>query len=190
MAKSTPNSVERSLSSALDSFITRAIEVKTAHTASSQSIRDDDMRSDIAKREHRAELLTRTRSQLDGIKAEQVAYIEWLHTKLEHELRGNQPTDANSVLLRRDATDRARKITSERDALEVLADATRSGDATMAHALGYRARQSGWVDVLDAYKVSQPESADAAAALAVVENLSTDRNFSLSNSMAYSSPLD
>lgn len=189
MPKSTPASVEQDLMSSLHTFKDRALAVKDAHQSARQEIRNDPMKSDMAKRDHLGDLDKQTRSTLDGIKVEQESYVRRLHDRLEQELRGDQPADANSVMLRRDAADRARHITEEDEALAVLSDAVHGGDDTLAHAMGYRARQSGWVDVLDAYKVSQPQSADAASALAVVEGLSSDAGFNLANSITYSSPI-
>ena len=97
--------------------------------------------------------------------------------------------DVNSVLLRRDAADRARRVTDEAEALAVLGDADRSGDDSLAHAVGHRARQAGWVDTLDAYQEARPGSADSAVALAFVEGLATDPGYNLANGITYSAPL-
>jgi hypothetical protein len=188
MPKSTPDGVERDLKSSLSGFKDRALAAKEAHRSARQAIRDDSMKSDLAKKTDFDNLDKQTRSALDSIKAEQEAYVSGLRDRLDQELRGNQPTDANSVLLRRDAADRARRITDEAEALAVMGDAARSGDASLAHAVGYRARHSGWVDALDAYKHVQPESADTASALAVVEGLSRDTGYNLSNQITYAEP--
>ena len=63
-----------------------------------------------------------------------------------------------------------------------------SGDDSLAHAVGYRARQPGWVDALDAYQAAQPSAADTAAALAGVEELDRDPGYNLSNQITYAEP--
>lgn len=144
MSKSTPDAIERDLKWSLNAFKERAAAVKEAHRAARQDLLNDPMTSDLAKKEHLETLDKQTRGKLDGIKEEQLSYVRSLRDKLDRELRGNQPSDANSVLLRRDAADRARRITNEAEAVAVLGDAVRSGDDSLAHAVGYRARQSGW----------------------------------------------
>ena len=189
MAKSTPSGVERDLKLSLNGFKERASSVKGAHQSARQEILNDPMNSDLGKRDHLDDLDKLTRSKLDGIKAEQESYVGGLRSKLERELRGSQPSDANSVLLRRDAADRARGITTEADALAVLGDAVRGGDDTLADAVGYRARHAGWIDALDAYQEARPGSADSAVALAFVEGLTTDPGYNLANGITYSAPL-
>jgi hypothetical protein len=188
--KSTALSVEQGLDSALRSFKDQASAVKKAHDLARQEIRDDAKASDLGKRERLDALKQQTRSKLDAIKAEQESYIKTLRDKVERELRGNQPSDANSVLLRRDAADRARRITDKAEALAVLNDAIANGDDSLAHALGNRARSFAWLDVAGAYQAAFPSTADSAEALAYIEGLSGDMAFNVSNSMTYSAPTD
>lgn len=188
MTKSTPDAVENSLKSALGDFRGRASKVKEAHRAAREDLLNDPMTSELAKKEHLERLDTQTRGALDAIKAEQLSYVKGLRDSLDSELRGNQPSDANSVLLRRDAADRARRIADEVEAIAVLGDAARSGDDSLANAVGFRARQAGWNDALDSYRQVQPQNADAAAALAVVEGLDRDPGYNLSNQITYSAP--
>lgn len=188
MPKYTASGVENDLKSKISAFKDRALAVKEAHRSARQDLLNDPMTSDLAKREHLETLDKQTRSKLVSIREEQESYVRGLRDKLDQELRGSQLTDANSVLLRRDAADRARRITDEREALSVLGDAVRGGDESLAHAVGYRARQSGWIDALDAYGQAQPGSADVAVALAFVEGLATDPGYNLSNGITYAAP--
>jgi len=188
--KSTPASVERDLQTKLNGFKERATSVKDGYRETRRKILDDPMTSDLAKRERIDELKVSTRAKLDALKGEQESYLRGLRSTLERELAGNQPTDASSVLLRRDAADRARKIADETEALSVLADAARGGDDTLADAVGYRARHAGWVNVMDAYQQARPGAADSAVALAFVEGLASDPGFNLGNQITYSDPVE
>lgn len=190
MTKSTPGGIERDLHYSLSAFKDRASAVKQAHASARIEVKSDPRTSDFAKQELLQALAADTRSKLDAIRDEQKSYVRGLRDQLDRELRGSQPSAANSVLLRRDAADRARRIKDEAEALAVMTDATRSGDDSLAHAVGYRARQSGWVDALDAYREAQPGSADTAAALAIVEGLSGDPAYNMANSITYSPPND
>ena len=187
--KSTATSVEKSLSSALIGYKEDATAVKEAHKTARQSIKDDPMTSDLAKRERLADLDRQTRSALDGIKGQQEVYIKGLRDKVERELRGNQPTDANSVLLRRDAADRVRKVTDQREAMDVLTDAMQTGDDSLAHSIGQRARNSAWLDVAESYQAKYPETADSAAALTYIEEVASGPAFNMSNGITYAAPL-
>lgn len=186
--KSTPASVESELQAKLNGFKDRATSIKDGYRETRRKILDDPMLSDLAKQTKLDALKVDTRAKLNTLKGEQESYISGLRSKLERELAGNQPMDASSVLLRRDAADRARKITNEAEALSVLADASRGGDDTLADAVGYRARHAGWVNAMDAYKEARPGAADSAVALAFVEGLATDPGFNLASQIAFSDP--
>ncbi|NJI61139.1 hypothetical protein HCX50_17065 [Microbacterium oxydans] len=188
MSKTTAASVESALPAALNGFKEQAAQVKEAHRASRQSIQDDPMMSDLGKRGKLDMLKIETRAKLDGIKAEQEAFVKNLRAQVEKEFRGNQPADADSVLLRRDAADRARKIIDHREAMEVLQDAIANGDASMAHAIGIRARNSVWEAVAEAYQAAHPQTADAATALSYVEANTSGAAYNMANNITFSDP--
>lgn len=190
MSKTTAASIERDLPDSLNSFKSRAAEAKAQHRVARQAIKDDEMTSDLAKKEKLAELDRQTRSRLDALKAEQESYVSGLKSKIERELRGNQPGDAASVVSRRDAADRARQIQDKTEAMEVLRDAIRNGDADLAHAIGAKARNSVWGDVAEAYTAAHPDTADSAQALAYVEANTSGAAYNLNNGITYAAPLD
>lgn len=190
MSKHTAASVETSLPQAQAGFKERAIAVKAAYNATKQAIKADPMTSDLAKKDKLEALTKDTRSKLDAIKDEQLTYEKSLRDTLETQLRGNQPADANSVLLRRDASDRVRKIADKGEALEALNDAIYNGDESMAHAIGTRARNAVWLDVAEVYQGAFPATADTASALSFVEANTSGAAYNFSNSATYSSPLD
>ncbi|MEU4014605.1 hypothetical protein AB0E56_04995 [Microbacterium sp. NPDC028030] len=188
MSKATAKSVEQTLPAALNGFKEQAAQVKEAHRAALQAIKDDPMTSDLAKRDKREALDKDTRSKLDGIKAEQEAFVKNLRDQVEKEFRGNQPTDANSIMLRRDAADRARKIIDQQEAVDMLNDAIANGDAEMAHAIGNRARNTGMSGVVETWQAAFPETAGAAAALAYVEANTSGAAYNMANQMTYAAP--
>lgn len=190
MAKYTPLSVQNDLTSKIHGFHDRAKAVKEAYYVKRQEILQDTRLSDAAQVSDLADLAKTTTEQLQSIKGEQVAYVNGLKSTLTKELSGNQPTDANSIMLRRDASDRARKLDSEKDALAALSDAVHNGDESMAHAIGTRARSLGWVDVADAWKEAHPTTSGSAEALDYVESFTTSGGYNLANSAAYSNPAE
>lgn len=189
MSKSTPLFVQNSLTSALNGYKDSAIAVKAAHKATRQAILDDTRRSDAAKKDDLAALSKDTRSKLDGIKAEQAGFVKTLRDQVEKEFRGSQPADAGSVVSRRDAADRARKL-DRSEAMSVLQDAIAGNDADFAHAIGTRARNVAWVDVAETYTGAFPETAGSAEALAYIDANTTGAAANLSNSATFADPLD
>lgn len=81
-----------------------------------------------------------------------------------------------------------RKITDKHEAIDVPQDALANGDTTLAHAVGTRARNTGMGAVADAYRDAFPDTADSAAALAAIENLTSDGAYNLANQITYSAP--
>jgi hypothetical protein len=190
MTKYTLAGLSSSFNSAVTGYHARAKAIKDAFPAQRKAILDDATRSQSWKNEKLQELADATRKALTDIREEQDAYVRNLKVNVEKSLLGNQPTDANSVLLRRDAADRARRVKDEREALDVLQDAIRTGDESMADALGYRARGQAWISVLDAYQQGRPDAAETAGALAFVEGMEREAAYNLTNSIAYSMPHD
>lgn len=190
MTKHTPASVEKSLGSKLLGFKEDANAVKQARTLAVRAIKDDPMRSDLAKKTALEDLSRQTRSQLDAVRGKQDWYVKSLREEIARELCGDQPTDANSVLLRRDAADRARKLADQNEAMTVLQDAIFNGDDSLAHAIGGRARNAAWLGVAEAYQAAHPSTADSAQALAIVEANTSGAAYNLSNGITYSAPSD
>lgn len=188
MSKTTAASAERDPPSALRSFKERAAAVKDADKSARKAIKDDPRSSDAAKKDDLAALIKDTRTKLDAIRGDQDSYVKGLRDKIGSEFRGSQSSDASSVLLRHDAADRARRITDQREAMDVLDDAIANGDAEMAHAIGTRARNSAWMDVAESYQAAHPDTADSAQALAYVEANTGGAAFNLSNQITYSDP--
>lgn len=189
MTKSITASTETKLHDALEGFKARASEVKEAHRVARKEIQDDVMISDLAKEQKLDALSASTRAQLDSIRGNQDSYVASLKNELEAKLRGQQPTDANSILLRRDASDRVRSLRDAYEAEAILADAIANGDTTLAHAVGARARNIGMTTVAAAYREAFPETADVAEALAGVESNTSGGPYNLVNQITYSAPM-
>lgn len=192
MAKYTPLSVQNELTSKIHGFHDRASATKKAYYEKRQEILRDERLSDAAKTGDLAELATATGAQLKSIRGEQEAYVSNLKSSLERELsaNNNRQTDAASIMLRRDASDRARKIETEREALAALRDAVNNGDEGYAHAIGTHGRNNGWPDVADAWNAAYPSTSGVAEALDWVESVTSDGAYNLGNSAAYSNPAE
>ena len=168
MAKATLASIERDLKTSLGRFREQATEIKHAHQRTYKSIVEDEMISELAKRQKIEAPSKDTRAKLDALRAKQDQHIKSVRFDVEKDLIGYQSPNANDILLRRDAA--------------------RGGDDSLADAIGYRARQAGWLNALDAYQEARPQAADSAAALAFVEGLDSNTEYNLSNQISYSTP--
>lgn len=188
MSKSTPLSVQNAFNDKLKSSQAEAAAVKAAHDVARKAIKDDPMTSDLAKRGKLDALKVDTKAKLDGLKESQESFVKGLRDKVEKELRGNQPADAASVVSRRDAADRVRKL-DRHDALEVLRDALAGSDPDLANAVGVKARNNGWVDVAEEWSAANPDTAGSAEALAYLDD-NTGAGYNVFNSMTFSAPAD
>lgn len=189
MSKSTPLSVQNAFNSALKNSQESAAHVKEAHRIAYKMIKEDSRRSDAAKRDDLDALKADTRAKLNALEESQQTFVKGLRDKVEKELRGNQPADAASVVSRRDAADRARKL-DQHDALEVLRDSIAGNDADLAHAIGVKARNSGWVDVAEEWSAAHPDTAGSAEALNYLDENGSGAGYNLFNSVTFSAPVD
>lgn len=190
MTKYTPLRVQNELQSKIHSFHDRAKAAKESYYAARKEVLNNDRLSPGAQHEDVAKLTEKVANDLTSILAEQQRYVDGLKSDLEKELRGSLPQDANSIMLRRDAADRARKITDEREALAVLQDAVSTGDESMAHAIGTKARSHGWINAAEVWQQAHPDTSGIAEALAYVEDATSDVGYRVGNSMAYSQPTE
>lgn len=187
--KSTPLSVQNAFNDKLKSSQAETDAVKAAHRFAAQAIKDDTTLSDTGKRQRLDALNFDTKSRIDALKESQESFKNDLRAKVEKELRGDLPTDAASVVSRRDAADRVRRL-DPTDALEVLRDAIAGNDADLAHAIGVKARNSGWVDVAEEWSAAHPDTAGSAEALAYLDENGSGAGYNLFNSMTFNAPQD
>lgn len=80
------------------------------------------------------------------------ASLHRLRTKLDNMIRGVPPgADASTILVYRDAEDRAAKLTNTREANAMLTRAIERGDTLLARAVAGHAFGNGWHDVTETY---------------------------------------
>lgn len=189
MSKSTPLSVQNAFNDKLKHSQENAAQVKEQHRIAAKAISEDKMLSDIAKRQRLDALNYETKSKIDALKESQTTFIKDLRAKVEKELRGDQPADPASVVSRRDAADRARKL-DQKEALEVLNDAIAGSDADLAHAIGVKARNNGWFEVAEVWKDTYPDTSGSAEALDYLDANGSGAGYNLFNSMTFNAPQD
>ena len=124
--------------------------------------------------------------QINKQRASYNARIASLRDGVYSQVKGYQPTDESSTLNRRDASRRARLLSSPEQAEQLLGDALFLHDDTLAHAVGHHAQANGWTSVTQAYAHAHGDAANALQALSTVDNLHKDKSTKLLLSMMFS----
>ena len=187
MSKMTPAAVERDLNDALFGFKDKASQIKADHKAAKEEIQKDSRRSPIAKKEDLAALTAATRNKLAALKTDQTSYVKDLRDRVEREFRGSLATDSASVMSRRDASARARKL-DRAEAMEALQEALAGNDIDFAQAIYGKARNVAWIDVAEAYQAANPTTAGSAEALSYIDEMTTGGAYNLAAGITFSSP--
>lgn len=123
------------------------------------SIRNDKTRTEGWKREQLAVRYLELKRDVDAALAAHERDAATRRRAAERKVFGIEsiPGDRASLAIsRRDAGDRAAKLTTAADALALLARAERSGDEPLARAIAEHAMDSGWVDVANAFLDTRP----------------------------------
>lgn len=122
-----------------------------------ERIQGSKVYSDHAKKVMAAKVYQQAQDALEQIRQSEIQAINSRREQLQRKMFGRENTaDAQTVIARRDANDRAAQIDNPRIAAEQLQTAIRQGDHTMAQALAQHAADFRWNDVLDAYAAYQP----------------------------------
>ncbi|MFJ2741872.1 hypothetical protein ACIO3O_19665 [Streptomyces sp. NPDC087440] len=120
--------------------------------------------SDHARKVLSAKAYKQAAAQLEAARQVEIDTLTRQRAALQRRMFGQAGTaDAQTVVARRDANDRAAQLDDPRKAADMLQRAEMEGDTLMAQAVAARAAQCGWGDVLTAYSTDRPGFADAAA---------------------------
>lgn len=166
--------------------------VKQEYAKHQAEINGDKYRSELWKTEELARIKNSYQDQLAEVRAEQDRAVEDLKAEYVARHKGHQATGSADVLLRRDASERARTLMDSGDSHEVttalktaLADALHNSDDSYAHALGTLAGNTGRREVYALYASAYPEQAGASEAVKLLDHLAGSHEVNLANSMAY-----
>jgi hypothetical protein len=138
-------------------------QILDAYNRKLQRIESSRTYSDHAKKVMAAKAYKEAQGALEQLRQSEVDSINTRRTQLQRRMFGHQGTaDAQTVIARRDANDRAAKLDDPRVAGEMLQAAQMEGDDLMAQAIAARAAQFGWGDVLGSYAGGRPGFEEAA----------------------------
>lgn len=133
---------------------------QVAQINSRRSLSTEAKRIAIAKayREARDQITAAGQAVLDQVNSERA--------RLSRKLFGYEGTaDAQTVIVRRDAADRAAKLTDPTEAQRAMERAEANGDIHLAQAIAGVAQANMWNDVVVSYLDAHPEAGEAAQQL-------------------------
>ncbi|MGW6141598.1 hypothetical protein [Streptomyces sp. NPDC055140] len=143
----------------------KTADIHTLYKRGLQQIRGDRNMHPDRKRVEAARLYTTTKASLAKVRKAQAVEDETTFTKLERKLWGYDLERATAIdratldTTIRDAQDRAAKLTKPDHAARALRDAEQAGDHILARAIGKRAHDRDWGDVLHDYLGARPSAA-------------------------------
>ncbi|MDG9706264.1 hypothetical protein [Streptomyces sp. DH37] len=142
--------------------------------------------SDHAKRVLIARAYKEARDAITELRDAERARIDGQRATLTRKLFGHEgDADPATAVSRRDALDRAAKLETPEAASSALKRAELSGDAVLAQAIGARAAEMWWGDVLTQYTASRPEAADTVRQIGELPDTS-DALWQMQHAMTYS----
>ena len=149
-------------------------------------IRGQRSLSDEAKRIGVARAYREARDTINSMRQAETDRIEGARTKLSRQLFGHVgEADAQTVIIRRDAADRAAKLTNRVDADRALKLAEANGDSHMAQAIAAHAQAHMWGEVVGTYLASRPQATAAAEELSSLPDTS-DPGWRMGQAITYS----
>lgn len=106
------------------------------------------------------------RDRITAMRQEEADRVTSERAKLSRRLFGHEGTaDAQTVIVRRDASDRAAKLTGPEEAEAALRRAEADGDAHLAQAIAKQSYANGWADVVQTWFAANPQAGETAEQL-------------------------
>lgn len=151
----------------------KADQLRASLTRAAKQLAADPRLSPMAAQARIAKAYIDTKTTLTALATEHAANVTASQKKLERAIfgvdalmAGASPGDRATVGISfRDAVDRADRLTDPRAAQALLDRAERSGDESLATAVGARAHEQNWPDVLASFTATRPAKATALAEL-------------------------
>ncbi|MGW3727315.1 hypothetical protein [Streptomyces sp. NPDC000851] len=142
--------------------------------------------SNEAKRIAIARAYRDTRNQIQAAGQAVLDQVTSERARLSRKLFGYEgDADPNTVIVRRDAADRAAKLTDPDEAQRALQRAEANGDVHLAQAIAGQSFANGWADVVHTWFDANPQAGDTARELEELPDPS-DGVWRMQHAMTYS----
>ncbi|MFF7973836.1 hypothetical protein [Streptomyces sp. NPDC007905] len=126
------------------------------------------------------------RDQVQAMRQAELDRVTGERAKLARRLWGHEgAADAQTVIVRRDAADRAAKLDSPEAAQRALRMAEANGDTHLAQAIAGQSYANGWADVVHTWLDTNPQAHDTASKLQELPD-PTDGVWRMQQAMTYS----
>ncbi|MFF9168297.1 MULTISPECIES: hypothetical protein [unclassified Streptomyces] len=142
--------------------------------------------SDQAKQIAIARAYRNARDQILGMRQAELDRVTTERARLSRKLFGHEgEADAQTVIVRRDAADRAAKLTSPEEAQAALQRAEANGDTHLAQAIAGQSYANGWSSVVQSWIQANPQAATTNEQLAQLPD-PNDGMWKLQQAVTYS----
>lgn len=139
-----------------------------------------------AKRIEVARAYRDTRNQIQAAGQMVLDHVTNERARLSRKLFGYEgAADAQTVIVRRDAADRAAQLTDPTEAQRALQRAENNGDVHLAQAIAGQSFANGWADVVDTWFAANPQAGETAQQLSQLPDPS-DGAWRMQHAMTYS----
>jgi hypothetical protein len=167
----------------LDDMKQRMATIRESFGQQINTIRDNRNYSERGRAREMAKTLLAHRKKADALRANFDANNETVRVKLGARLFGLPAgADATTVLVYRDAEDRAAKITSQENAAAMLTRALERGDTLLARAVAGHAYSKHWGDVTETWA----EKTGLADALDALDEIPSGRMLNIAEAVVFS----
>lgn len=144
------------LDSKLTSLRAEAERLQHQWNRTISTVQSDTTLSEVGRREKLEQERATARERMKKLREQEDGLVATKKQALEKSLFGMSSTDPNRIIAYRDARDRARQLTREDEARELLTSAKLSGDSSLAQAILAAAIPNNWTAIVREYADSNP----------------------------------
>lgn len=173
------------LETTVDSLRESASRARALRTSEVERFKRDSKMSDSYRKERIEQTNAELRATLQDLERKETEAAETALLALHRTLNGNMFSGAD-IIAARDAEDRASRLKSEKEALNMLDRATRTSDTSLAQSIMRVAIHNNWESCVDAFVSANPNHQETAESIARVGVFLHDPEATLQRSFAYS----
>ncbi|PPG18966.1 hypothetical protein C5C74_08295 [Rathayibacter sp. AY1E8] len=153
------------LNKQIEAIRARAADMTKTLRTTQSSIDSDPTLSDQGKQETKQAYVDQTREALADLRSQENALVKAKTQELERALDSAVGTGGADIIAFRDAQDRAARLEEEDDAVNLLSQAIRVSDKSLAFAVFRTGLDKAWPRVRDVFLTEYPQAAETVADL-------------------------
>lgn len=157
------------LEAQIESLREQAAQIQRHTQQEKKNIASDTTLSSEGKEQQSAEAVSIARTRASALRDKEVQLVKDRIRILETQLDAKVGSGATDLIAFRDAQERAERVEEKEDASRLMGLALRSNDRTLAHAIFRKSIDRGWRGVIQQFTDENPESAEAARDIEVLD---------------------